>query len=355
MKKFLLKAIAILVIIIVSIIIGVWLGDKLSIPIFGFINPNFKLTMADEAERMKNMGIVLTEEGDAAEVYKDFIGPDFETRAPVQDEEWYKKFSSKENYDLMDALREDDFDTVVVALEDPGVQEIFNTAGPSLDDLIAASRKKELTIYPDIVKFKPSENIFTQGVLAEHRPMQVTQNLLILRGIQSEVAGDDEAAREHYLTLVRMGAQFTDNALFVRDFIFGSAFKKRGSIALARHYRRKGLDGDAMAWENYASVTDARKSYLMDRNYLLALEDEAYILNVLKDKDTPICFRLELVAIRHYCLPSMGGLMKCKIVGYSDEIKLLEDALANESPEAKLFIEQLRAVDIPLEELTQTG
>lgn len=283
------------------------------------------LSESAERARLTELGLGYTDPGNAAEDY----WPYFNGSAPLMKAPWWKKI------------------TELMKSEDPAgkaaLHQAIQEAGPELDRLLAASRKKDYQLWGVFIKPDPKTNI-VELKAPEYFDLFVPVRLLMARAQELEAGGEKKAVEEHYFAVIRIGNHLEQDPLTM-SYILGNALKTSAASALVKFYETQGAAETAKKWDQYLSQLKARKETVRLIGEAMIYWSQAQAEPFIRNEDMPTCYRLEALANRVYCMESKEAGLKCKAMGPPAWVKKLKKEVAFEDPQARVI---LALLDNPL-------
>jgi hypothetical protein len=278
------------------------------------------LSVKAEEDRLTLLGVSFSEAGDAADIYLPYLQKD----AAIAKNAWFSEISSS-----------------CLADKDPlackWVKPALAAAGPDLDELVKASRRKDANLWKQF-KPDPATDVFQQPLPDYFNLRQLTV-LLDMRGLQLDRDGKPDQALEQLLASLRIGCHLEKDRILLGRLV-GLGIKISAADALARHFS---ANADAAAkWTIYGQLQRARaveSRRVVEQFASWEAEDaKAFIRNT----DFPEALNFEGLIQLHYCVSSDFAIVKCGVAGPPDWVVKAEDDYAKKDEFSKAMVTILR-------------
>jgi len=298
--------------------------------------PNDNLSsfsIAAENKALADLGVVFPDPGNAAVGYLPYL----DGSAPSMKTPWFQALN------LKNAIApEDEEGKKAQALA-------LASAGPDLDALLAASRKKDYIMWGLLIKPDPKVTPFSMQLL-NFMDLACLAHLMI-GDAKIRAAAGDQSAEERMLAAVRIGHHLEEDVTAF-GLVWGTIIKEKAAKALSEFYAAKGKKELAEKWSRYSVSMEAKRKTIMEFIKTAAASPRDRIEAVVTNPDYPTSLRIETLVQAHYCTSSREAGLKCRIIGPPAWVKQLEQEAKFQDPQAQAILPLLKN-PLSLEELTQ--
>ncbi len=292
------------------------------------------LSTKAEAERMETLGVVFTEPGDASDDYMPYL----KNEAPITQKDWFSDI----RYSMIEEPEAGDKEKLSSALKE---------AAEDLNIMVKASRKKECNVYGKHIKPNVEKTFYADDILNYISVMRLCV-LLSARAEELADQGKFDEAKEQGLAVMRIGSHMENDPIFI-GYVLAAAIKKNGAKSMVTVCEKSQSPGEVKAWKMYLDVLKGRElvrnSLFMEFQFSFGEED---MRKLVAKEDFPRAMKLELISGKYYCIESKSMFLRCAALGPPDYVIEVMDQFAKESEINKLFMDQLKAHELGLKDIS---